>query len=85
MGMLNTVGQCLSVLASYSFPSSEKPRYVRGICLNIAFQILGLIIALSMTMYYRWENKRRDRIEGGRPAEGETLNVVEEHDLATGR
>jgi hypothetical protein len=82
--MLNTVGQCLSVLASYSFPSDEKPRYIRGICLNIGFQVLGLCLALSMTLYYRMENKRRDRVEGGQPVHGETLNVIEEHDLAKG-
>jgi hypothetical protein len=37
-----------------------------------------------MTLYYRYENARRDRVEGGRPAAGEVLNVVEEHDLARG-
>lgn len=37
-----------------------------------------------MTLYYRAENKRRDRIEGGRPVEGTVLNVIEEHDLAPG-
>lgn len=64
LGMLNTIGQCLSVLASYSFPKEEGPRFLKGTALNIAFQSLGFCIALGMTLYYRYENRRRDRIEG---------------------
>ncbi|KAJ9103229.1 hypothetical protein QFC21_002652 [Naganishia friedmannii] len=89
LGMLNTIGmpsarQCLSVLASYSFPSKQGPRFVKGITLNLAFQALGFVIAMGMTAYYRWENKRRDRVEGGPPAEGAVLNTMEEFDLAPG-
>jgi hypothetical protein len=81
--MLNTVGQCLSVLASYSFPKTQKPKFTKGICLNIAFQTFGFCIAIAMTLFYRRENKRRNKIEG-EPIKGEVVNVVEEHDLAKG-
>jgi hypothetical protein len=84
LGLLNSIGQCFSILASFSFPDSEKPRFIKGITLNIAFAVLGFIIALSMSAYYRWENARRDRVEAGRPTKGSVLNVVEEHDLAPG-
>ncbi|GHJ88854.1 hypothetical protein NliqN6_5256 [Naganishia liquefaciens] len=83
LGMLNTIGQCLSVLASYSFPTSQGPKFTKGITLNIAFQAFGFALALAMSAYFRWENKRRDRVEGPR-AEGERLNVIEEFDLAPG-
>ena len=79
--MLNTVDQCLSILASFSFPDDEAPRYVKGITLNISFTALGMIISLSMSAYYRWQNVRRDKVEGGRPPVGEVLNEIEEHDL----
>ncbi|KAJ9097419.1 hypothetical protein QFC19_006789 [Naganishia cerealis] len=69
LGMLNTIG----------------PRFVKGIALNIAFQALGFILALSMSAYYRWENKRRDRVEGGRPPKDAVLNTMEEFDLAPGK
>ncbi len=82
--MLNTIGQCLSVLASYSFPSKQGPYYTKGITLNIAFQSLGFCLAIAMTLYYRWENKRRDKLEGGPPAAGTVINTIEEHDLAVG-
>jgi len=65
--MLNTVGQCLSILASFNFPDDEALRYVKGITLNISFAALGILINLSMSVYYRWENARRDKVEGGRP------------------
>lgn len=84
LGMLNCIGQCLAVLASYSFPTAQGPKFTKGITLNLAFQALGFVIALSMTLYYRWENKRRDHVEGGRPPAGTLLNVVEDYDLAAG-
>lgn len=82
--MLNTVGQCLSVLASFLFPKPEGPRYVKGASLNIAFQCLGLCIAAGMTVYYRLENRRRDKVEGGPPQEGVVLDVITQYDLAPG-
>ncbi|WVR06040.1 hypothetical protein IAU60_003068 [Kwoniella sp. DSM 27419] len=84
LGMLNSVGQCLSLLAAFLFPSHEGPQYRKGAIVNIAFQALGLILVLSMSAYYRWENKRRDKVEGGRPPHGTPLNVVEQYDLAPG-
>ncbi|KAJ7506104.1 major facilitator superfamily domain-containing protein [Mycena galericulata] len=84
LGMLNAIGQCLSVLAAFLFPSSEGPRYVKGCATNIAFSCLGLILTAAMTVFYRVENKRRDEVEGGRPPKDMALNVVEEYDLARG-
>lgn len=78
-------GQCLAVLASYSFPTSQGPKFTKGITINIAFQGLGFILALAMSAYFRWENKRRDRVEGGRPNKDAALNVIEEFDLAPGK
>ncbi|WWC95606.1 hypothetical protein V866_002471 [Kwoniella sp. B9012] len=84
LGMLNSVGQCLSLLAAFLFPSKEGPQYRKGATVNIAFQALGLVLVLAMTAWYRYENKRRDRVEGGRPPKGTPLNVVEQYDLAPG-
>lgn len=82
--IIGSAGQCLSILASFSFPDSEEPRYIKGISLNIAFNALGIFISLGMSLYYKIENARRDRVEGGRRLEGKIMNVVEEHDLARG-
>lgn len=79
LGSLNSVGQCLSVLAAFSFPKSEGPHYTRGTWLNIAFQSLGLLITLGMTTYYRMENRRRDKRDGGRPVKGLPIEGLAEH------
>ncbi|KAJ7176139.1 major facilitator superfamily domain-containing protein [Mycena crocata] len=84
LGMLNTIGQCLSVLAAFLFPSTEGPKYIKGCATNIAFSCLGLILTLGMTAYYRIENRRRDKDEGGPPPKDMALNVLEEYDLAKG-
>jgi hypothetical protein len=36
-------------------------------------------------MHYHMENKRRDRVEGGPPAKGVVLDVINQHDLAPGK
>ncbi|GAA5856467.1 hypothetical protein JCM8547_008756 [Rhodosporidiobolus lusitaniae] len=85
LGSLNAIGQCLSILAAFLFPKPEGPRYRKGATVNIAFQCLGLVIALSMTLYYRWENARRDRKEGGRPAKGMPIpDILTDYDRAVG-
>ncbi|GAA5855285.1 hypothetical protein JCM5353_006136 [Sporobolomyces roseus] len=79
LGSLNSVGQCLSVLAAFSFPKASGPRYIKGTWLNIAFQTLGLLITLGMTTYYRLENRRRDKRDGGRPVKGLPIEGLAEH------
>ncbi|BGO88676.1 hypothetical protein NBRC10512v2_000621 [Rhodotorula toruloides] len=85
LGMLNSVGQCLSILASFLFPKAEGPRFVKGESVNLAFQAFGLVIALCMTLYFRWENARRDKREGGRPVKGMRVEgVAAAYDQAIG-
>ncbi len=68
-----------------SFPSKEGPQYHKGTIVNLAFQVLGLVLVLIMSAYYRYENRRRDRVEGGRPPTGQPLEVQEKFDFAPGR
>lgn len=84
LGMLNAIGQCLSILASFLFPSVEGPKFTKGCTVNLAFQCLGLVLACLISFWYRWENRRRDKVEGGPPAKGTPLDVIEQHDLAPG-
>ncbi|BGP29184.1 hypothetical protein JCM10296v2_000922 [Rhodotorula toruloides] len=85
LGMLNSVGQCLSILASFLLPKVEGPRFVKGEYVNLAFQAFGLVIALCMTLYFRWENARRDKREGGRPVKGMRVEgVTTAYDQAVG-
>ena len=62
----------------------SAPQYTKGATLNIAFQVLGLLIAIGMTVYYRMENKKRDEAEGGRPPKGDRLDFGDRYDLVHG-
>jgi hypothetical protein len=86
LGMLNTIGQCLSILASYLFPSADAPRYRLGTAVNLACSLLAAAACLATSAWLRWENASRDRVEGfgaGRTRRG-ALNVAEDFDLAVG-
>lgn len=67
-----------------SFPSKEGPQYHKGCTVNVTFACLGLCIMLGMTTYLRLENKRRDKVEGGRPPKGSHIETLEQFDLAPG-
>ncbi|KAH7096798.1 MFS general substrate transporter [Auriculariales sp. MPI-PUGE-AT-0066] len=84
LGMLNSVGQCLSIAASFLFPKSEAPRWKTGFGTNLALNILAACIAIGLTVYFRRENRRRDAVEGPPPPAGTVLEVVKLHDLAPG-
>jgi len=84
LGLLNSVGQCLSILAAFIFPSNEGPRWHKGFGVNLAFNLLAVIISLGLTAWFRWENKRRDRAEGGRPPAGTKQNFQDQYDLSPG-
>lgn len=43
---------------------------MRGSAVNMAFAVAGMVLAASLSVYYRVENRRRDEQEGGRPAPG---------------
>jgi hypothetical protein len=84
LGMLNTIGQLGSLLGSFSFPSHEGPQYHRGVAVNLSFQALGAGMAVAMSFYYKYENRRRDQKEGGKPTSGAKLDVLVDYDRAIG-
>ncbi|GJJ14842.1 hypothetical protein Clacol_009110 [Clathrus columnatus] len=64
MPLFMAVGQCGSVLGSHLFPSTEGPRYIKGFAVNSGLQFLAALCAVVLTIHYRRENKRRDRVYG---------------------
>ncbi|KAH8799261.1 MFS general substrate transporter [Flagelloscypha sp. PMI_526] len=84
LGLLNSVGQCLSILASFIFPTKEGPKWIKGFGVNLAFSLFAMCIALGLSAYFRWENRRRDKVEGPPPPKGTVLDVIKLHDLAPG-
>jgi MFS family permease len=84
IGMLNGIGQCFAILASFIFPSTEKPYWHKGFGLNLAFNAFSAILAVTLYFILRYENARRDKKEGGRPTDMSDVDVSTYNDLAIG-
>ncbi|KAH9061131.1 MFS general substrate transporter [Lactarius vividus] len=58
------IGQTGSILGSHLFPSIEGPRYIRSFSFLAGLLFLGTICTGILTIHYRYENARRDRVYG---------------------
>lgn len=54
-------GNCGGIIASFLFLPKHAPRYIPGFCALIGFLTMSLVLSICMTVFYRWENSRRDR------------------------
>ncbi|CAE6341743.1 unnamed protein product [Rhizoctonia solani] len=84
MAMLNTIGQAMAVLGSYIYPEREAPRYIRGFAICCGFAWWGFLLACTLSGLWWLENRRRDRVEGGRPDEGIAPDTALHADKAVG-
>lgn len=62
--ILNVIGQCGPFLGTNVFPSSDSPRYTRGLSICAAFMFFNTILALSLRVLLAWENRRLDQRYG---------------------
>jgi len=79
--MISAIGQCGAILGSHIFPKTEGPRYMRGFAISCGLQLLGGCCAIILTISYRLENKRRDRLYG-KPVADERVDTSELADKA---
>lgn len=56
--LLNVVGQCGPVLGTRLYPSTEKPRYIKGMSVCAAFMFFVAMLSLALRALLVWENKR---------------------------
>lgn len=77
--LLNLVGQCGPLLGTNIYPSSESPRYVRGMSICAGFLFFTALLALTLRTLLAWENRKLDKLHlpDGR---GETETRDEECD-----
>lgn len=59
--VLATLGQCGPVLGTNVFPSSEEPRYRKGLWISAAFCLLVTVVSIILSSWLIWENKKMDR------------------------
>ncbi|KAF8830563.1 hypothetical protein HHX47_DHR2000927 [Lentinula edodes] len=79
--MFMAIGQCGSILGSHLFPTTEGPRYIKGFAVCCGLEIFGALCALVMTISYRLDNARRNKLHGV-PKEDARVDVAEMADKA---
>ncbi|KAK4936288.1 hypothetical protein LTR10_022816 [Elasticomyces elasticus] len=62
--IIQTVGQCGTVLGTHSFPSNQKPYYRRGMWTGFGFSLFSALICTTLSFVLWQENKRRDQLYG---------------------
>lgn len=62
--IIQTVGQCGTVLGTNSFPTSQRPLYRRGMWTGFAFSLVSALTCASLSFLLWRENKRRDALYG---------------------
>lgn len=62
--IIQTVGQCGTLLGTNLFPAGEEPYYRRGMWIGFAFSMLSACICATLSFLLWRENRRRDRLYG---------------------
>jgi len=64
MGIFFTFGNSGGIISSWTYPSSDSPRFIKGHGVTLGFSVLAMILS-SVLMYHNYtENKRKDRVYG---------------------
>ncbi|CAD6582353.1 MAG: hypothetical protein TREMPRED_003261 [Tremellales sp. Tagirdzhanova-0007] len=91
LGMLNSLANWgavtsphPSLTSPFIFPTASAPRWHLGFGLNLAFSCAAVVVTTCMMVWFHLENKRRDRVEGGKPGQGQKVEAAKLHDLAPG-
>lgn len=64
IAMQVVVGNLGGVISGYSFLKKYAPRYLPGHGMLAGMSGFAALLSLGMTLYLRWENKRRDELSG---------------------
>jgi len=70
IALLNMVGQCGPLLGTRMFPSTDGPRYVRGMGVCAGFMFFNVLLAVGLRGWFVRENRRLERNERERREEG---------------
>ncbi|THV00707.1 MFS general substrate transporter [Dendrothele bispora CBS 962.96] len=79
--MFMAIGQCGSVTGSHIFPKTDQPRYIKGFAIVCALEFFAALCALILSVSYRWDNSRRDKLHGV-PKADSRVDVSEHADKA---
>ncbi|ETN38618.1 uncharacterized protein HMPREF1541_06655 [Cyphellophora europaea CBS 101466] len=62
--VLISIANTAGLIASNIVLPSEAPRYVTSCWVDLGAAVLGLLTCGAYSMWMRWENRRRDRLQG---------------------
>lgn len=62
--LINVVGQCGPFLGTNMFPTSDGPRFIKGMSVCAAFMFFSAFLAFSQRLLLMWENVKLDREYG---------------------
>ncbi|KAM5543408.1 hypothetical protein V8D89_002659 [Ganoderma adspersum] len=79
--LFQAIGQCGAVLGSHMYPLKEGPRYRKGFAVNCGLDLLAALVAVTLTIVYRRENRRRD-MQYGKPPPDAPVDTTELADKA---
>lgn len=64
MGVFFSFGNSGGIISSWTYPSADSPRYVKGHAVALGFSCLAIIMSTILMFYNHAENKRRDHVYG---------------------
>ena len=79
-GLQLTIGNSSGIMAPFLYPKTEGPRYVRGHAVTMALVAFAAVLFGGMSVWFRRENKVRERGE----RDGKVEGLGEEEVLALG-
>ena len=68
--LINVIGQCGPILGTRLYPTSEAPRYIKGMSVCAAFMFFSAAMAFALRILLVWENKKLDQKFNNKSGEG---------------
>lgn len=59
-------GNIAGVVSSYTYPLPDRPKFTKGHAINMAYTIMGAVVALSLTFYLRTKNAQKAKRNAGK-------------------
>ncbi|KAI0738939.1 MFS general substrate transporter [Daedaleopsis nitida] len=74
--LIQAVGHCGSVVGSHIYPLTQGPRYIQGFSINCAFDFMAAAIAVTLSLSFRADNRKKDRLYG-KPEQDACVDTTE--------
>lgn len=66
VGLMAGSANCAGIPSSFAFDDRTAPKYLPALIVNCVFLVTGVVVILSLGMWFRYDNRRRDKLQGVR-------------------